>query len=226
VAQGPVVHVHDPLPDDAGGIDAQRVAVGDVVVEGGRKQVVGDADGVEVAREVQVDVLHGHHLGIAAAGRAALDAEARAQGRFPDAQGGLAAQAVQGVGQADGGGGLAFPGRGGGDGGDQDQLADRIVLDLLVEVERDLGLGLAVRFDGLRIDAELGGDLIDGQHGGGTGDVDIGRDGGDQHGSDSFKMYRYVYTNVGKSPRADRIPGMGWIRYLFRTFAAASKIFW
>ena len=34
-------------------------------------------DGVEVAREVQVDLFHGQHLGIAAAGRTALDAEAR-----------------------------------------------------------------------------------------------------------------------------------------------------
>ncbi len=54
----------------------------DVVVHHGGQQVVGSADGVQVAGEVQVDVLHGDHLGIAAAGGAALDAEHRAQGRL------------------------------------------------------------------------------------------------------------------------------------------------
>ena len=43
------------------------------------EQIVGDTNGVEVAGEVEVDVLHGHDLGVAAAGRAALDAEAGAQ---------------------------------------------------------------------------------------------------------------------------------------------------
>ena len=76
-AQGPVVHVHHPLPVDAGGIDVQFVAVVDVVVDGGRQQVMGLADGSEVAGEVKVDVLHGHDLGVTAARRAALDAEDR-----------------------------------------------------------------------------------------------------------------------------------------------------
>ena len=49
------------------------------------EQVVGAADGVEVAGEVQVDVFHRHHLGIAAAGGAALDAEAGAEGRLAQA---------------------------------------------------------------------------------------------------------------------------------------------
>jgi hypothetical protein len=44
-----------------------------------RQQVVRQRNGVEVAGEVQVDVLHRHHLRVAAAGRAALHAEHRAQ---------------------------------------------------------------------------------------------------------------------------------------------------
>ena len=39
------------------------------------EQIVRRADGVEVAGEVQVDVLHRHDLGVAAAGGAALHAE-------------------------------------------------------------------------------------------------------------------------------------------------------
>ena len=54
-----------------GGIDVQFVAVVDVVVDGGRQQVMGLADGSEVAGEVKVDVLHGHDLGVTAARRAA-----------------------------------------------------------------------------------------------------------------------------------------------------------
>lgn len=34
VSQGPVVHVHDPLPDDAAHVDAKGVALMDVVVDG------------------------------------------------------------------------------------------------------------------------------------------------------------------------------------------------
>ena len=65
------------------GVDAQGVALLDVVVQHGGQQVVGRADGVEVAGEVEVDVLHGHYLGIAAAGGAALDAEHRDPGTAP-----------------------------------------------------------------------------------------------------------------------------------------------
>ena len=70
-AELPVVHIHAALPGDAAGIDVQRVALLDGVVDHGRQQVVGGADGVDIAGKVEVDVLHGHDLGIAAAGRAA-----------------------------------------------------------------------------------------------------------------------------------------------------------
>ena len=82
-AQLAVVHIHAALPGDPAGIDAQGIALLNMVVQHGRQQVVGRADGVEVAGKMQVDVLHGHHLSIPAAGRAALDAEHRPQGRLP-----------------------------------------------------------------------------------------------------------------------------------------------
>ena len=107
------------------GIDAQGVAVVDVVVEHGGQEVVGQLDGVEIAGEVEVDVLHGDDLGIAAAGRPALHAEARPQRRLAQADRGLLADAVQPVAQADAGGGLAFAGRRGRDRRHQHQLAGR-----------------------------------------------------------------------------------------------------
>ena len=57
----------------------ELVAVHQMAVDHGREQVVGHADGVDVAGEVEVEVLHGHDLRVAAAGGAALDAEHRAQ---------------------------------------------------------------------------------------------------------------------------------------------------
>jgi hypothetical protein len=43
-----------------------------------REQVVRRADGVDVAREMEVEVLHGDDLGVAAARGAAFDPEDRA----------------------------------------------------------------------------------------------------------------------------------------------------
>ena len=123
LAQRAVVHVHDAAPDDAADVDALLVAPVDVVVDQRREQIVRGGDGVEVAGEMQVHVLHRHDLRIAAAGRTALDAEIRPERGLADADDRLLADAVQAVAEADGGGGLAFAGRRRVDRGDQDQLA-------------------------------------------------------------------------------------------------------
>src|SRR5262249_60237365 len=52
-AQGPVVHIHYAAPGDAPAVDAERIAPIDVIVEQRREQIVGGADGVQVAGEVQ-----------------------------------------------------------------------------------------------------------------------------------------------------------------------------
>ena len=124
-AQRAVVHVEAAAPGDAARVDAELVAPIDVVVDHRGQQIVGGADGVEIAGEMQVDLVHRHDLRIAAAGRAALHAEAGAQARLAQADHRLLADAVQRVAQADGGGGLAFAGRRRVDRGDQDELAVR-----------------------------------------------------------------------------------------------------
>ena len=93
-----------------------------MVVEKSGQQVVGSADGVEVAGEVQVDILHGDDLSVAAAGSAALDAEHGAERGLAQADHGVLAELVERVGKADGRGGLALARRGGADSGDEDQL--------------------------------------------------------------------------------------------------------
>ena len=112
---------------DAADVDAERVAPVDVVVDQRREQVVGGGDGVEVAGEMEVDVLHRHDLRIAAAGGAALHAEAGAERGLAQAQHRLLADAVERVGEADRGRRLALARRRRGDRGDEDQLAVRPV---------------------------------------------------------------------------------------------------
>ena len=111
LAQRPVVHVDGAAPGDAARVDVELVAPIDVIVDHRREQVVGGADGVEVAGEMEIDVLHRHDLGIAAAGRAALHAEAGAEDRLAHADDRLLADAVQRIAEPDRGRGLAFAGR-------------------------------------------------------------------------------------------------------------------
>ena len=127
VSQLSVVHIDGSSPGDPSGIDAQHVALLDVVVEHGGQQVVGCADGVEVAGKVQVDVFHGNDLGIATAGSAALDAEHGSQGGFSERHDGVLADLSQTVGEAYGCGGLAFAGRSRRNGGNEDEFAVGLV---------------------------------------------------------------------------------------------------
>ena len=119
-----------------------------MVVEHGGEQVVGGADGVEVAGEVQVDVVHGNHLGVTAAGGPPLHAEAGAEGRLAEAEQDPLADQVECIAQAHRGGRLALAGGGRRDGGDQDQLAVGFACQLVDVIEGYLGLVVA---EGLQV---------------------------------------------------------------------------
>ncbi len=127
-AQRAVVHVEHPAPGHAARIDAERVAPINMIVEQCGEQVVCRRNGMEIAGEVQVDVLHRHDLRITAAGGAAFDAERRAERRLADAQHCFFADVIERIGQAHGRRGLAFARRSRVDGGDQDQLAVGLAL--------------------------------------------------------------------------------------------------
>ena len=174
-AERPFVHVDRATPGDAAAVDAERIAPVDVVVDQRAEQIVGGADGMEVAGKVQIDVFHRHHLGVAAAGGAALDAEAGAQARLAQAEHRLFADLVERVGQSHRGRGLALAGRRRRDRRDQDQLAVRPVLERLDVIHRHLGLVVAVGFEIFRRDAEFFlGEFHDRPRLGGLGDFDIG----------------------------------------------------
>ena len=142
------------------GINAQGVALLNVVIHHGAQQVVGRGDGVQVAGKVQVDALHGHHLGIAAARRAALHAKHRAQRRLAQGQHGVFADAAHAVGQGDGHGGFALTRRGGVDGRDQHQLCALRQIRICALV--DLGYITSVGRNGLRQKARGPGDVFNG----------------------------------------------------------------
>ena len=129
---------------------------------------------MEVPGEVEVYVLHWHHLRVTAAGGTALHAEAGAEARLAQRHDGVLADAVEAVAEADGGGGLAFAGGRWRDGRDQDQLAVGAVLQRADVVQRDLRLVVAVGDQVLGRDAEaVLGEIEDRALRGRPRDVDI-----------------------------------------------------
>ena len=172
-AQCAVVHVHAAFEENAALVDIQLVALLHMVVQDGAQQVVCRADGVKVAGEMQVDVLHRHDLCIAAAGSAALDAEYRTQGRLAQSDDGFFANLLHRLSKTDGCGGLAFTRRSRVDSGDQDQFAVRLVFQTFGKVVRKLCLVVTVRFQLLRTDTERTGYFGDGLHSTLLGDFDV-----------------------------------------------------
>ena len=84
MAEGPIIHVDGTRPGDPALVDAESIAVVDMAIQHGRQQVVRGRNRVEITGKVEVDLLHGDHLRVAATGRPALDAEHRPKGRFPE----------------------------------------------------------------------------------------------------------------------------------------------
>ena len=139
IAQLTVVHVNRALPRDLAHVEPELVALVDMVVDHSGKQVVRSADGVEVSREVKVDVLHRNDLGPAAACSAALDAEHGTERRLTQGNDHVFADLAHAVGQTDRRGGFAFACGRGIDGGHQDKLAG---LMLFIEQQVVIYLGL------------------------------------------------------------------------------------
>ena len=144
----------------------------EIVVEEGGNHVVGGGNGVEVAREVEVDAFHGQHLCVAAACRAAFHAKAGTEGGLAQSHDGTAAYLVQSQGEADRHGGLADACLGGGDGGDEDKLACLAACPFYKR-EGELGDVLAVVLDVVGADAHSGCHLSYGLEGRGVCNFDV-----------------------------------------------------
>ena len=194
MAQLTVVHVDNALPGDALNVDAELVALLNMVVEHGCQQIVGGTDGMEVTGKVQVDVLHGDDLGPTAAGGTALHAKHGAERRLAQGHGALDAATTQAIGQADGRGSLALACGRGIDSGHEDKLG--LVVGRLVEQRIvDLCLVEAIRNQMLNVDAGVLGHLGNRQRRNRTCDFDVSR-----HGR-SFR-YRMRKRPIQHSTRA------------------------
>ena len=113
---------------------------------------------------MQVDVLHGDDLCIAAAGCTALDAEHGSQGGLTQGNQNIFIQLAHTVSQTNGGGGLAFAGGSGVDGGDQNQLAVGLICHILEDIVVNLCLILAILLQILFVHTGGLGNLGDGEH--------------------------------------------------------------
>ena len=170
----PVADVQRARPEDVQAVDAERIPVMDVVVHERGTEVVGRPDRVDVAGQVEVEVLHRDDLALPAAGRAALDPEDRTQARLAEADRRLPADQVQALGEAHGGGALALAEGRRADRGHEDVLAARALgLEPLDRREADLRLREAVRLDLVVPQPEVAGDLQDGARGDRTGDLQV-----------------------------------------------------
>ena len=107
IPQAAVVDVEYPLPEDLTKREPFLAMLVDIVVEQGADGVMGRGHGVEIACEVQVDLLHRQYLGIATTSSTTLDAETRAERRFTQGHHRLLADLVQSQRQTDAHGGLA-----------------------------------------------------------------------------------------------------------------------
>ena len=136
-----------------------------MVVDHSRQQVVRRADGMEVAREMEIDVLHRRDLRIAAPGRPALEAEHRPERRLAQSEHRILAQQPQRVAKADRRGGLALPGGCRVDCRDQDQLA-RLPAQRVHLRQIELGLIASVRLERRLVDPGQTRDLSDREQGG------------------------------------------------------------
>src|ERR1700724_727969 len=183
VAELAVIDIERPGPGNEAGTDLE-LPVEDRGIDHSRQQVVRCLDGVNVAGEMQVDLLHRDDLGHAAPGAATLDAEERPRRRLPQAEGDVGSNSSEPLRQADRARRLSLPRPGRGDRGDDDQTTVRPALEAFQGIEADLRLVRSVG-DQLRLpQPELLADLHDRAEAALLGDVE--RPGGLAHGCSGF----------------------------------------
>ena len=118
-----------------------------MVIQQRTQKVVCRRNGVHIPGKMEVDILHGHGLRIAAARGAALDAEHRAQRGLAQGEHGLFPDFGHGLPKAHGGGRLPLTCRRGIDRRHKHQLAVRTALQPPECVIGELGLILPVQVD-------------------------------------------------------------------------------
>src|SRR6266566_4747207 len=130
---------------------------------------------------MEVELFHRDNLAVAAAGRAAFDAERRALAGLANTGEHLLAEIrTQALAEPDGSGRLTFTQRRGRDRGHDDVLAVADVLEPVPNGEMHFRLSLAVEFQLLGKNAGFGGNLVNGNRRRCLGDFDITGDRGEE----------------------------------------------
>ena len=188
VAKRPVVDIDDPTPADPVGVDVETLQpermeglVGEATlvvpagVDGRRHQIVRHRDGVHVAGEMEVELVHRDDLAVPTTGRAALDPECGAHARLSDAGDRPVAQAprpwtrpmvVVVFPSPSGVGVIAVT---------STYLPDGVADDPAKGIEMDLRLGGAVGDDLFLFETEVPRHFADRLEFGGAGDLEITR---------------------------------------------------
>ena len=159
----PVVHIDASAPGYSFRVNAKGVPVHYVIIYHRGKQIVRRADGVDIAGEVEVYILHGHYLRVASAAGAALYSEHGAKRRLAQRSGRIFAYLPQAVGKADSGRGLALACRCRRYGRNKNELAVGIfVIAKIAEI--DLGLIFSVALEPLLAYADFSGYILNRAH--------------------------------------------------------------
>ena len=166
-----VVHVDRARPGDSLHVEPERIAVKHVIVQKRRQQRVGARDGVKIAREVEIDVVHWQDLRVPAAGSATLHAEHRSEAGLTHTQDGVSSESSQGLGEPHTDRALAFACRCWTDGGDEHELSLRRPSG---KFEGQLGFVAPVLIDVVSSQTQVGGNVSDRSHFRRLGDFDIG----------------------------------------------------
>ena len=135
----------------------------DVVIYHRGQQIVRRADGMDIAGEVQIYILHRNYLRIASAAGAALYSEHGAKRRLAQCSGRIFADLTQAIGKTDGSRGLALACRCRRYGRNKDELAVGIfVIAKIAEI--DLGLIFSVALEPLLTYADFSGYILNRAH--------------------------------------------------------------
>ena len=164
VSELSVIHVHGPLPGHPFYIYAKAVSLIDMIIQHGSQQIVGSPYGMKISGKMKVDILHGHHLSIAASCRSALDPEYRAEAGLPESQGTFLSDISEAVRKANGCSGFSFSCRSRRDGSHKYELSPGAVLPACDQPVIDLCLILSVLLHIILIYAEGGRNLTDPLH--------------------------------------------------------------
>jgi hypothetical protein len=188
VAQRSVVDVEHPAPGDVVEVQPELVALVQVIVDHRRELVVCRGDGVHVAGEVQIELLHRHHLRMTPTGGPALDAQRRPHRRLPDRDHRGPADPRQPLTQPDRGRRLPLAQRRRRDRGDDDVLRPWPIRQLPDGVQADLHHVAAVGFEQVAAQPQLVGDVLDRLEAGGPRDLQIGG----RHGGRPCEIFRVL----------------------------------